>query len=67
MSTSILLLGVLFSSVGFGYFLYARKQREPLPLACGIVLMAIPYFFSNAVALFIVGALVSIIPWVVRF
>ena len=28
MSTSILLLGVLFSSVGFGYFLYARKQRE---------------------------------------
>jgi hypothetical protein len=66
MSTSILLLGVLFGSLGFGYFLYARKQREPIPLVCGIVLMACPYFIANAWVLFAAGCIAAIIPWVIR-
>jgi hypothetical protein len=66
LSTSILLLGVLFSSIGFGYFWYGRKQRAPVPLVCGLVLMVVPYFVPGAVALFVIGGLVCIVPWVLR-
>lgn len=66
MSTSLLLLGVLFSSIGLGYFLYGRKQGAGIPLACGIVLMVVPYFVSSAIVLALLGTIVSAIPWVVR-
>jgi hypothetical protein len=66
MSTSILLLGVLFSSIGAGYLLYGRKQRAPLPLVCGLALIAMPYFVSNALVLFVLGTVVSVVPWVLH-
>ena len=66
MSTSILLLGVLFGAVGVGYALYGRKQRAPLPLVSGVALMVIPYFLSNAVLLFVLGIALAVLPWVVR-
>ena len=66
MSTSVLLLGVLFSSLGFGYFLYAKKQREPVALASGLVLMIFPYFFSNAWVLFAFCSVAAVVPWIIR-
>ena len=66
MSTSLLLLGVLFSSLGFGYFLYAKRQREPVALASGLVLMICPYFFSNAWALFAFCTVAAVAPWIIR-
>jgi hypothetical protein len=66
MTTSILLLGVLFGAVGVGYVMYARKQKAPLPLVCGVALMVMPYFLSNAVVLFLLCAVVAVLPWVVR-
>ena len=66
MSTSILLLGVLFSSIGAGYLLYARKQRAPVPLVCGLGLIVFPYFVSNAWVLFAVGCIATLAPWIIR-
>ena len=66
MSTSVLLLGVLLSSVGFGYFLYGRKQRAGIPLACGIVLMVIPYLISSVLVLLLAGIVVGAVPWIWR-
>ncbi|MGY3265684.1 hypothetical protein [Lysobacter sp. HA35] len=66
MSTSILLLGVLLSSIGVGYAMYGRKQRAGIPLICGIALMVVPYFISSALVLALVGAVLTAIPWVVR-
>ncbi|HCM32392.1 MAG TPA: amino acid transport protein, partial [Acinetobacter radioresistens] len=36
MTATQLLLGVLFSSIGLGYFLYGRKQSMTVPLVCGL-------------------------------
>lgn len=66
MSTSLLLWGVLFGSVGFGYFLYGRKQRAVVPLVCGIALMAFPYFVANTVLLVVVGIALAAVPYFVR-
>ncbi len=66
MEMSTLLWGVVFGAIGLGYFLYARKQRAPVPLVCGLGLMAIPYFISNNWVLVLVGVALMAVPYFVR-
>lgn len=66
MSTSLLVLGVIFGSVGLGYFLYGKKQRAVVPLVSGLVLMVVPYFISNTIVLVVVGVVISAIPYLIR-
>ena len=66
MSTSLLVLGVIFGSVGLGYFLYGKKQRAVVPLVSGLVLMVVPYFISNTIVLVVVGVVISAIPYFIR-
>jgi hypothetical protein len=66
MTASSLLWGVLFGSVGLGYFVYGKRQRAVVPLLCGIALMALPYFISTAWLLVVVGAAVAALPYFVR-
>ena len=61
-----LLWGLLFSSVGAGYFLYGRKQARMVPLACGLLLMLYPYFVSSALAMIAIGIALMAIPYFVR-
>jgi len=63
---SLLLWGVLFGSLGFGYFLYGRRQKAIVPLACGIALMVVPYFIANDLLLVAVGVAIAAIPWFVK-
>jgi hypothetical protein len=65
-STSLLVLGVIFGSVGLGYFLYGKKQRAVVPLVSGLVLMVVPYFISNTIVLVVVGVVISAIPYLIR-
>jgi hypothetical protein len=66
MNASILLWGLLFSSIGLGFFLYGRKQRAVVPLVCGIALMVYPYFIPNVVALVAIGIVLSALPYFFR-
>ena len=66
LSASSLLLGVLFGSVGLGFFIYGRKQRTVVPFLCGLALMVVPYFISNSVLLFAVGFILVAIPYFAR-
>jgi hypothetical protein len=65
-STAVLLWGLLFGSIGFGFFLYGRKQKKVVPLITGIVLCVVPYFIANVYALVIVGVILMAIPFIVR-
>lgn len=67
MTTAQLLWGVLFGSIGFGYFLYGKKQRAIVPFLCGLVLMVIPYFIPNAGLLALTGAAITAVPYFVRY
>lgn len=64
--TALLLWGVLFGSVGIGFFIYGRRQRAPVPLATGIALFLLPYFISNVYLLVAVGAALVVLPYFVR-
>ncbi|MDE2093032.1 MAG: hypothetical protein KGL99_00225 [Burkholderiales bacterium] len=66
MTTSSLLWGVLFGSIGVGFFVYGKKQRALVPLVCGLALMVFPYFISNSFLLVIVGLALMAIPYFVR-
>jgi hypothetical protein len=66
MNQATLWWGMLFGAVGLGYLAYARRQRAPLPLLCGVALLAFPYFVSNAWAMGLAGAALVALPWVVR-
>jgi hypothetical protein len=66
MSLAPLLWGVLFSSIGLGYFIYGKRQGAPIPLVCGIGLMVFPYFVANSWAMVLVGAGLMAVAYFVR-
>lgn len=65
-SVAVLIWGMLFGAIGFGYFLYGKKQKAIVPLCVGIVLCASPYFIANVYVLVGVGVTLIVIPYFVR-
>jgi hypothetical protein len=66
LNTSSLFWGLLFGSIGLGFFVYGKRQKTIVPLACGVALMIFPYFVSNTILLVIVGLALIAIPYFVR-
>ena len=66
MNTSSLLWGLIFGSVGLGFFMYGKKQNALVPLACGLALMIFPYFVSNTLLLVAIGAALMAFPYFFR-
>jgi hypothetical protein len=62
-----LLWGLLFGSIGLGYFIYGKKQRAVVPLVCGVALMVFPYFVSNALLLVGIGIVLAAVPCFLRW
>ena len=67
MNATQLFLGVIFSSIGLGYFLYGKKQKMTVPFVVGLVLMVFPYFIESNFLLSGVGIVLSVIPYFLRF
>src|SRR3990167_840750 len=49
-SMSTLITAIIFSSIGLAYFVYGKKQCQPVPLVIGILLMVYPYFIPGLLA-----------------
>lgn len=67
MNTSSLLWGLLFGSIGVGFFVYGKRQRAVVPLICGVALIIFPYFVANPILLVAIGAALVAVPYFVRF
>jgi hypothetical protein len=61
------LWGLLFGSIGIGFFVYGKRQRAVVPLVCGVALMIFPYFVANPVLLVTIGAALVAVPYFIRF
>jgi hypothetical protein len=66
LNTAVLLWGLLFGSIGLGFFIYGRRQKAIVPLLAGVALMIFPYFISNTIALVTLGVVLIAIPYFVR-
>jgi len=58
--------GVIFGSIGFGFFVYGKKQKAIIPLLSGTGLMVVPYFFSNVTILVVAGVVLVALPFVIK-
>ncbi|HWG10253.1 MAG TPA: hypothetical protein VN693_02015 [Rhodanobacteraceae bacterium] len=67
MSTATLLWGLLFGSIGVGFFIYGKRQSMIVPLVCGVALMVYPYFVSNVWLLLLIGLVLMAIPYFLRY
>jgi hypothetical protein len=63
---SVLIWGVIFGSIGLGFFVYGKKQKAVVPLFCGIGLMVFPYFISNMYILILSGVVLTALPFIIR-
>ena len=66
MNTSTLIWGVIFGSIGLGFFVYGKKQNAIIPLLSGIGLMIVPYIISNIYILVFLGVIIVALPFIVK-
>jgi predicted membrane protein len=65
-SESMLIWGMVFGSIGLGFFIYGKKQKKIVPLIAGLALFVFPYFIADISMLMIVGAILIVLPYFVR-
>lgn len=65
-NTAALLWGLLFSSIGLGYFIYGKKQSHKVALYCGISLMVYPFFTEETLSLVLIGSGLLALPFVLK-
>jgi len=65
-STSTIYWGLIFGSIGLGFFIYGKRQKAVIPLFCGIGLMIVPYFISDVLLLIITGIAIMALAYFVR-
>jgi len=66
MDISTLMWGLIFGSIGLGFFVYGKKQKAVIPLFSGIGLMVIPYFIPNIFILVFSGIVLIALPYFIR-
>jgi hypothetical protein len=66
-SMNTLLLSMIWGSIGVGFFIYGKKQARAVFLLCGILLCVVPYFISSALASLIIGLVLFILPFQIKF
>jgi len=65
-NSATLIWGVIFGSIGLGFFVYGKKQKSVVPLFSGIGLMVVPYFISNMYILVLSGIVLVMLPYLVK-
>jgi hypothetical protein len=45
--TSFLFASLFWGSLGGGYWIYGKKQREMMPMIGGVAMIAVSYFVSS--------------------
>ena len=63
---STLLWGIIFGSIGLGFFVYGKKQKAIIPILSGIGLMVFPYFISNIYVMILSGIVMVALPYFIR-
>lgn len=57
--------GILFGSLGVGYFIYGKKQGKIAYLVCGAALAIYTFVVSSTLLVVVIGLLLSAGPWLI--
>lgn len=64
--TALILWALLFGSIGLGYFIYGKRQAQPVVRYTGITLMFFPYVVTDVVAVVLVGTVLLLLPPLIK-
>jgi hypothetical protein len=59
-----LILGIIASAIGSGYFLYGKKRSQYIPLGSGIALCIVPFLFDTLGVQIAICSVLAVLPWV---
>lgn len=62
METANLFWGLIFSSIGIGYFVYGRKKSNLMARWSGIALILYPYLMTDTLTLVAFGIVLMLLP-----
>ena len=63
-----LIASLVWGSIGLGFAIYGKRQKALAPLLGGVLLMALSYFITSALAMTLAGILlVAAILWFVKY
>ena len=62
-SPSFLFASLLWGSVGFGYFIYGKKQSSWVPMVGGIVMIVASYFAGTALLMSLISIAIIFAVW----
>lgn len=65
LSFGYIFTSLIVSGIGWVYFSYGRKQKTPVPLVIGLVLMVFPYFVQGVIAQLLIAAVLMAVPYLV--
>lgn len=63
---NLMFAGLIFSSIGFGYFLYGKRQSLPVYRYSGLALMLYPYAVDTLTMVVVIGMVLLLAPRVIR-
>jgi len=66
MDGTLLMLSLVFGSVGMGYVVFGKKVERMSPVLSGAALIMVPYVVSNLILLVIAGLVLMLVPFVQR-
>ena len=67
MDATTLFAGLILGSIGLGFIVFGRKQKNPVALVCGVVLCGMPYFLSNLLVLILASIVAIALPFIIKF
>lgn len=62
LTTAALLWGVLFVAIGSGYFIYGRRQGEPIEMLTGAGLVGMTFVVTSSLWIVVLGLLLCLLP-----
>lgn len=65
-SAGVMLWGMVWGSIGLGYFIYGKRQGRAMPLLVGIALSVLPFFITDETILIASGFGLTLLPWFFR-
>lgn len=62
--SNFLFASLIWGSVGFGYFLFGKKQQSFIPMVAGILMMLASYFAPSAMVMSLISVVLILAVYV---
>jgi hypothetical protein len=64
MDGNTIIAGFLVSTIGFGFFMYGKKQGRAPQIALGLISLVYPYFVGGPLLIFGIFAALLLLMWI---